>query len=446
MPREMPSPFSGPVAFPVYADVALYAIAPGRVKVWEFDGWKPESLSWKTGCYIHAGLSGPMQITFEGPEAAEFLSSICMNGFATYPVGSSKHAVMLSHDGLIAAHGLLQRDGDQRFRLFASGPWALYQHSRTSLDVQASVQDIYLFQIAGPTSLQTLERATGEELRDVGFLRFRDTSIDGIPTEICRIGMSGTLAYELHGPLEQGPEVYAAVVRAGEEFGIQRLGWRTYTVNHVEGGFPQLIWTFIGSADEDPGFLEFLGHDAGFVPITSGSVDPADRRARQRTPVELDWHRAARFDHDFVGREALEKEVADPRRTIVTLRWNPEDVIDIYASLLRPGPEYKTIDLPTAPHLRGRHAHADHVLRDGRRVGISSGTTYSYWYREVISLCTIDLEAAEIGSEVVVQWGDVGGPIKDVRATVERYPYLDAERNQTYDLGAIPSGVAAAGP
>ncbi len=41
--------------------------------------------------------------------------------------------------------------------------------------------------------------------------------------------------------------------------------------------------------------------------------------------------------------------MANPRRTIATLRWHPDDVIDIYASLLRPGEEYQTIELPTTP-------------------------------------------------------------------------------------------------
>lgn len=36
----------------------------------------------------------------------------------------------------------------------------------------------------------------------------------------------------------------------------------------------------------------------------------------------------------------------------------------------------------------------------------------------------IDFDASRIGSEAVVQWGDYGGRIKDVRATVERFPYL----------------------
>ena len=50
-----------------------------------------------------------------------------------------------------------------------------------------------------------------------------------------------------------------------------------------------------------------------------------------------------------------------------TYRWG----VDIYASLLRPSEEYKTIDLPYA-HNVWPQTHADHILKDGREVGISS--------------------------------------------------------------------------
>jgi vanillate/3-O-methylgallate O-demethylase len=143
-----------------------------------------------------------------------------------------------------------------------------------------------------------------------------------------------------------------------------------------------------------------------------------------------------KFDHVFLGRAALEGEVANPKRTVVTLRWNPEDVIDIYASLLRRGEAYKTIDLPYAPHVWPQ-AHADHILKDGRPIGISSGTIYSYYFREVLSMGCIDVDASEIGTEVVVRWGDYGGRIKDVRAAVERFPYLTEGRNSDLDVAAL---------
>jgi glycine cleavage system aminomethyltransferase T len=140
----------------------------------------------------------------------------------------------------------------------------------------------------------------------------------------------------------------------------------------------------------------------------------------------------ARFDHDFVGSDVLQAEIADPKRTTVTLRWHPEDVLDVHASLLRPGDSYKPLDLPYAPQ-RWPMAHADHVLKDDRRVGVSSGTIYSYFYREVLSMGCLDLDVSDIGTEVVVHWGDHGGPIKEIRATVERFPYLTEGRNSDLD-------------
>jgi vanillate/3-O-methylgallate O-demethylase len=141
----------------------------------------------------------------------------------------------------------------------------------------------------------------------------------------------------------------------------------------------------------------------------------------------------AKFDHPFHGREALEREVANPKRTVATLKWNREDVIDVYASLFRPGEEYKTLDLPYSPY-RWPMAHADHVLLDGRSIGYSSGTIYSYYFRDVLSMGCIDLEAASIGTEVLVQWGDYGRRIKPIRATVERFPYLQEGRNSDIDV------------
>jgi vanillate/3-O-methylgallate O-demethylase len=153
--------------------------------------------------------------------------------------------------------------------------------------------------------------------------------------------------------------------------------------------------------------------------------------------VEVGWQRAVKFDHDFVGRGALEEEVANPRRTIATLRWNPDDVVDIYASLLQPGQEYKTIDLPTSPPwTQGMNSHADHLLKDGHSIGYSSGTIYSYYFREVLSHACLDVDQAEIGNEVVVRWGDHGGRIKDVHATVERFPYLTEGRNEQVAVAA----------
>jgi glycine cleavage system aminomethyltransferase T len=389
-------------------------------------------MSWKTGCYIHAGLSSTGPVSIKGPDAKKYLQSLVINSFASFPVGSMKHGVMCAEDGLIAAHGIIERKGEDHFESFAGGPPGANPNTDVPFDIEIKRLDHYLFQIAGPTSLQVLEKVTGENLRDIRFLHFRDSHINGIKTEVGRIGMTGNLAYELHGPIEDGPAIYDAVYRAGQEYGIERLGWGTYLVNHVEGGFPQGTWTFI------PAVLPARWPELKQLWQVSGSVDPNNLRARTRTPVEVKWHNMAKFDHDFVGREALAAEIANPKRTTVTLRWNHDDVMDTYASLLRPGDAYKPIDLPYSPQ-RWPMAHADQVLKDGSEIGYSSGTIYSYFFREFLSLGCLDIEVAKLGNEVVIQWGDHGGAIKSIRATVERFPYLTEGRNSDVKVAALPA-------
>ena len=57
----------------------------------------------------------------------------------------------------------------------------------------------------------------------------------------------------------------------------------------------------------------------------------------------------------------------------------------------------------------------------------------------MISLAFINKEYAEEGREVVVLWGNPGGPQKEIRAKVARFPYYNGEfRNETFDTEKIP--------
>jgi len=410
------------------------------MRVWEGDGWQQESMSWKETAYVAANLIGRQELVITGRDAQKFLSKIAINDVADWPIGRQKHLVMLTDDGLVADHALAVRDADDRFRTFASPGWAMFQVHRFDFEVEVQARESFVLQVAGPKSLQTLERLLGKRLRDLEFLDVVAERIPGIDADIefdlSRIGMAGTLAYEIRGPFADGPAVYDAVYEAGKPFGIVRLGWRTYTVNHTEAGFPQGQVTFLGSMNFDPIVQQSPLGAVLATPLT-GSADPADRRARTRTPQELNWAWMAKFDHDFVGRAAMEAEAADPKRTIVTLRWNSEDVADVYASMFRPGEPYKYIEFPVAPQ-QPAGGHADLVTKDGKTVGVSSHAVYSYFYREIISQTTIDLAEAEIGNEVVLHWGDHGGRIKQIRATVARYPYLDLPTNREIDVNSVP--------
>ncbi len=411
---------------------------------YEYTGWRDEQMSWKQAGYIHGNLNPSPTFRIKGPEALKFLADICVNSFANFPVGTGKHGIMCNEEGLVMQDGVLLRLGEDDFITYWMSPYIAYALKKGNYNARGEelMGTVFLFQIAGPRSLEVLETATGECLHDIKFMHHRMSSINGLEVRILRMGMAGTLAYEVHGRIGDACPVYDAIFKAGEAFGIRKLGMHAYMMNHTEDGFPQAYYHFPYPWGEDRGFMEFLSSLGGIIGASQafrGSMGP-DIRLRYRNPVELGWAGMIKFDHDFVGRKALEKEAANPRRTMVTLVWNTEDVMDVYASQFRPGEPYPPMDEPSHFTFEGnRHTlYADQALKDGKAVGISSGRAYSYYFREMLSLASIDTVHAGLGNEVVVLWGDPGTRQKEIRAKVARFPYLNENRNENVDVSTIP--------
>jgi len=274
-----------------------------------------------------------------------------------------------------------------------------------------------------------MEAATGESLRDIGFMRFRDTQIGNVGLKALRQGMAGEIGYELHGPIEQAQVVYDALLKHGRDYGIRRLGGRTKMVNHVEACFPtpsvDYVPALFGAGEAEFTSAYFSPNARANYRRTDGSFEYSDISALYRTPIELGWRKNVKFDHDFIGRAALEPEVAEPKRTMVTLVWNSDDVADVYASLFRKDTPYLYMEMPR--NILGC-VFADAVTTDGRIAGVSTSRCYSFYFRQMLSLCVLDIALCAPGTEVSVVWGRPGTPQKAIRATVAPAPYKKDNR------------------
>ena len=64
-----------------------------------------------------------------------------------------------------------------------------------------------------------------------------------------------------------------------------------------------------------------------------------DLQARFVTPYDVGWDFLIKYNHDFIGKEALLEMSKKPQKKCVTLEWNAEDVAEVFATMLRPGEE-----------------------------------------------------------------------------------------------------------
>ncbi|HEY2651905.1 MAG TPA: hypothetical protein VGI50_08290 [Solirubrobacteraceae bacterium] len=403
----------------------------------EYTDWLDESMSWKESCYI-GDWSFLWERRFRGPDALRLFSDISVNSFAVFAIGQSKHVIHVTDAGKVIHEGILTRLGEEEFMLFGRGTfWADYKLRHGSYDAESQADDWFNFQVQGPNALFVCEKAARRSLRDIKFMHTAEIEIAGRRVWALRQGMAGEIGYELQGPTEYAQEIYDAILDAGREFGIRKLGGRAVMINHLEACFPTIITDYLPAIfGED--MAEYLAEFRAAMPAyastfnIAGSFEADHVSAWYRSPVELGWIRNIKFDHDFIGRDALEAEIAAPRRLMRTLVWNADDVVDVYASLFHRDEPYAFMDMPRDQ--RG-FMWADRVMDGERLVGVSTSRGYSYYFREMLSLCTIDVAYSQPDTEVTLVWGRPGDPQKTIRAVVAPAPYKEDHRRA--DLSSL---------
>jgi vanillate/3-O-methylgallate O-demethylase len=127
------------------------------------------------------------------------------------------------------------------------------------------------------------------------------------------------------------------------------------------------------------------------------------------TPYDVNYGHIVKFDHDFIGRAALEKIADTPRRRKVTLVWNADDVMSVMQSQFEDAEGDKPLPI-TLPLAATARMHYDRVTdADGQTIGLATYPGYTANQRAMMSIASVDADHAAPGTEVVLIWGEVGG-------------------------------------
>lgn len=446
-------------AYPFAPTVGTYTFSmPPFLQPWEYNGWEKETMAWKKTCYISAQLIPNSALHITGPDATRFLSYYTTSGYDNFIVGQIKHTIVPDEQGRVQQHGMVMKYDENEYVVYAIGYWLQYYYERNKEKYDINIDDIgmldFNYQCGGPRVLEMLEDACEEDLHDIGFMRFRTAHINGKPVQIMRFGMAGTLAYEVHGNMADSQELYTKVYECGKKYGVERLGWLSYACNHPENGFPQEGYHFSTSSIENDDFLKWL-EEIGLDPEAwprganyAGSSGTDDMSKRLRNPVWLNWRNCIKLtNHEFIGKEAIAKELANPTMKTVTLVWNVDDIVAAFRTLFDRNEEScRIFNFPMDQVAKGTNTtlNQDDVLNEADEViGWSSGRIYSNYSKDMFSVTTLKTEYAELGTEVYVLWGEPGKRQMKIRAIVSKFPHLDMPQNKDYDTNNVPKRYAA---
>jgi sarcosine oxidase subunit alpha len=238
--------------------------------------------------------SSPLgKFEFAGRDVVAFLERMYCNAWADLAPGNGRYGVMLLEDGRIFDDGVAFRLAADRFLVTTTTGNAEAAHARFEYHRQVAWPglDVRLVPVTsqwadvvlcGPRAREVLAAAgtdIGLAREAFPFMAIREGRVAGIPARVARVSFTGELSFEVMVPARRALELWTALLAAGAAHGIEPLGSEANHVLRIEKGFIS------------------VGHEA------DGIADPYD--------LGMKWIVAA-GKPDFVGKRALERNLADP--------------------------------------------------------------------------------------------------------------------------------------
>ena len=400
----------------------------------EFSNWADEQKAWFDSAVLFDLSKHMTDIYFEGPDLMRLLSDLAVNTFSNFGPNKAKQIVCCNEEGYVIGDAILFGLEENKVNISGrpSAPnWVAYHAETGDYDVtvtrdirsvEGGLRKTFRYQIQGPNAMEIIEAAADGPVPKIKFFNIGQFSIAGCPVNGLGHGMARAKGLEIFGAAEDGEKVRAALTEAGKAHGMREVGARAYSTVSPESGWIPSPMPAIHT-DSMKEYREWLAPD-GFEGSLSlgGSFYSDNIEDYYQTPWDLGYGMHVKFDHDFIGREALEKKAKEPHRQKVWLVWDDEDVKRIYASMLGEGEHYKYMEAPGAQYSA---CPFDSVILNGEVIGLSTYNCYTSNVKHWFSLAMVDEKHAVDGTEVTVVWGEEnGGSDKPI---VERHVQTDVK-------------------
>ncbi len=405
----------------------------------EFTNWRDEQRGWRETCVLYDQTHHMVNLFVKGPDAIKLFSDLGTNSFKNFSVNKAKQFAPCSYDGYVIGDGILFYLAENDLVFVGRNPaanWIQFHAQTDGYNVKTEYDDrspsrpmgkpvfrkFYRYQIQGPNAEQVIKKLNGGPFADIKFFNMDTIAIAGRKVRALRHGMAGAPGLEVWGPYEEGEEIRAAIIEAGKDFGLIQVGARAYATNTLESGWIPSPVPAVYTGEKMKAYREWLpGTSYEANAGLGGSFVSNKIEDYYTTPHELGYASFTKFDHDFIGKEALQKMEGKVHRKKVTFAWNDQDVTKVLQSMFAPaGENYKFIDLPLSNYASSSF---DAVMSGGKMVGASMFSGYTFNERKMLSLGFVEEQYAKPGTELTLIWGEENGGTK--KTTVERHKQME---------------------
>ena len=402
----------------------------------QFSHWSEEVQAWRNSAALLNQSLHMTDLYVQGPDVIRLLSDLSVNSYANFGRNKAKQIICCNEDGYLIGDSVLFGLEDDLVKIVGRPcvpNWVQF-HAETGnydvtverderrVDAPDAPRKTYRFEVQGPRAIEILNEVNEGGTLTTKFFNMGEITIAGCAARTLSHGMGGAEGLEIWGPADDGPRVRARLMEAGEKYGMRPAGARAYSTSAAESGWMPSPLPAIYTGDPMQAYRDWLPETAfEYVASVGGSFLSEKIEDYYLTPWDLDYQRVIRFDHDFIGRSALEAMQDQPHRKKVTLVWDHDSVLDVIGGQLgADGLPPKMMEWPSAYYATHQY---DAVLSGGAQAGLSFNVCYSANERAWISLASVAPDLAEPGTKVSVLWGEEDGGTR--KPHVERHRQVE---------------------
>ncbi len=184
------------------------------------------------------------EFLISGEKALDLIQKVTSNDASKLTDGKAQYSCLPNEEGGIVDDLIVYRMNSEKYLLVVNASniekdwnW-ISQHNTMDATMRDLSDEFSLLAIQGPKAAEAMQSLTKVDLSNIGFYTFKVADFAGIKNVIISAtGYTGSGGFEIYFKNEDAAEIWAKVMKAGEDFGIKPIGLAARDTLRLEMGY-----------------------------------------------------------------------------------------------------------------------------------------------------------------------------------------------------------------